>query len=215
MADLIHIPEPCHEDWDNMRPEDNGRHCLQCCKIVVDFTGWEVEAIASYLKNTKGNTCGRFTADQVQAPTQPQPEELARYVIRASMPFYRKLAAMIVLFFGLTAASCDAQKTTGEPKIVSPQFTIDTLSAHRPPVAVMGAAPVPVTYVADTTKHLRPLMGKPARPQHEIKGRVAAPKPAHKPKKVPITEKPPVYMQGDVQIVEPLSPPQQETQRKP
>lgn len=205
MAHLIHVPEPCHEDWDNMQPEANGRHCLQCCKTVVDFTGWEVDAIASYLKNAKGSTCGRFTVDQVQAPAPPGPEELAHQVIRASIPLYGKLAAMIILFFGLSVSACDAQKTNGEP-VAMPHPTGDTTYVYQPPVAMMGAAPVPVYTVADTTK---PLMGKPALNDRIVKGRVSVPhktKPKPKPKPKPVTT-PTRYLQGDVQIVDPpLSP---------
>jgi hypothetical protein len=210
MAHQIHIPEPCHEDWDNMLPEADGRHCLQCCKTVVDFTGWEVDAIADYLKSAQGNTCGRFTSDQVQIPSQPEPEELARYVIRASMPLYRKLAAMIILFFGLSVSACDAQKTTGEPAVTQ-RVLGDTVYAQQPPpsVTVMGAVPVPVHTIVDTTRPLRPLMGKPV-VKHTVKGRVAtSPKVKAKPKPMPVAgQKPPAYLQGDVQIVDPSPPPQ-------
>ncbi|MDO5856927.1 hypothetical protein Q2490_06465 [Myroides odoratimimus] len=34
----IEIPEPCHEDWDKMAPQDKGRHCAVCDKVVVDFS---------------------------------------------------------------------------------------------------------------------------------------------------------------------------------
>ena len=214
MAQQICIPEPCHEDWDNMLPEANGRRCLQCCKTVVDFTGWEAEAIADYLKNATGSTCGRFTASQVQIPEPPQPEELACYVIRASMPFYRKLAAMIVLFFGLSVSAAHAQKTTGEPALVMPHLVGDTVVTPRPEPPVMGAAPAHLVHVvADTPKQRPVLMGKPAtRPHHEVKGRVA-PLPKPKPKPKPAAIKPQQHLRGDVQIVDP-QPPQQSLQKE-
>jgi hypothetical protein len=37
MTDL-HIPTPCHENWDAMTPRGDGRHCASCAKTVVDLT---------------------------------------------------------------------------------------------------------------------------------------------------------------------------------
>lgn len=34
----IRIPEPCHADWDGMRPEDKGRFCSSCNKKVHDLS---------------------------------------------------------------------------------------------------------------------------------------------------------------------------------
>ena len=34
----LHIPEPCHEQWDKMSPAQQGRFCQQCSKTVVDFS---------------------------------------------------------------------------------------------------------------------------------------------------------------------------------
>ncbi len=34
----IEIPEPCHADWDAMRPEQRGRYCFDCRKKVHDLS---------------------------------------------------------------------------------------------------------------------------------------------------------------------------------
>jgi hypothetical protein len=34
----LHIPKPCHENWDAMTPQERGRHCDVCDKTVVDVT---------------------------------------------------------------------------------------------------------------------------------------------------------------------------------
>ena len=33
----MHIAKPCHEDWNRMSPNDQGRHCAACEKTVVDL----------------------------------------------------------------------------------------------------------------------------------------------------------------------------------
>lgn len=34
----IEIPEPCHADWDAMRPEERGKFCFECNKKVHDLS---------------------------------------------------------------------------------------------------------------------------------------------------------------------------------
>lgn len=61
----IQIPNPCNESWSEMVPKQNGRHCGACEKVVVDFTGWEPDAILQYLKSNS-KTCGRLRVDQLK-----------------------------------------------------------------------------------------------------------------------------------------------------
>ncbi|MCX6209777.1 MAG: carboxypeptidase-like regulatory domain-containing protein, partial [Bacteroidetes bacterium] len=70
---LLHIPEPCNENWDAMTPQDKGRHCQSCNKVVVDFSVMSDRQVLDYFKNAQGNTCGRFHNDQLQRPLiEPQ-----------------------------------------------------------------------------------------------------------------------------------------------
>jgi hypothetical protein len=63
----LQIPEPCHEDWNQMTPQGLGRHCESCAKTVVDFTAKSDKFIASYFKK-HDNICGRFRSDQLNRP---------------------------------------------------------------------------------------------------------------------------------------------------
>ncbi len=112
------IPEPCHEQWDNMQARDNGRHCFACQKTVVDFTGWEPEAILSYLKTNQG-TCGRFTVDQLQQaplPLAPAVKDFSWWssIMSSGLPTIGKIAAAVILLFHL--ASCDDSTQVPEYK---------------------------------------------------------------------------------------------------
>lgn len=78
----ISIPFPCHENWDAMTPETQGRHCKACDKVVVDFTNMSDEEIIIYLQKTKENTCGRMTKHQLtEHPTLNKKLKLFLYVL--------------------------------------------------------------------------------------------------------------------------------------
>lgn len=60
------IEDPCHEDWDQMKPEGKGRFCEACSKTVVDFSSMSDFSIVSYLEAKKNEAvCGRFRPDQM------------------------------------------------------------------------------------------------------------------------------------------------------
>lgn len=63
-AITITIPEPCHENWNNMSPNEKGRFCKACDKTVHDFTKKTDEQIVkNFLDNEK--LCGRFKTNQL------------------------------------------------------------------------------------------------------------------------------------------------------
>ena len=60
----IEIPNPCHESWDEMTPQEKGRFCATCKKTVRDYTKLSDEQLTAILKNGKSH-CGRFRKDQL------------------------------------------------------------------------------------------------------------------------------------------------------
>lgn len=61
------IEEPCHEDWNQMKPEAKGRFCYSCSKIVVDFSNMSDFSIVNYLEGKKNESvCGRFRPEQME-----------------------------------------------------------------------------------------------------------------------------------------------------
>ena len=60
------IEEPCHADWDQMKPEAKGRFCESCSKTVIDFSSMSDFSIVNYLERHKHlSVCGRFEEKQL------------------------------------------------------------------------------------------------------------------------------------------------------
>ncbi len=56
MEDL-HIPKPCHENWDKMTPNEQGKQCNKCVKTVFDVTNWSDQKIEKTYQNNGGSLC--------------------------------------------------------------------------------------------------------------------------------------------------------------
>ncbi len=65
----VRVPEPCHEDWNKMLPEEKGRFCNSCSKTVVDFSNKTDYEIKNYLNENSGTkVCGHFKESQLNRP---------------------------------------------------------------------------------------------------------------------------------------------------
>lgn len=62
----LSIPKPCHENWDQMTPADQGRYCGSCKKTVIDFSNMSDSQLAAFFKKPIGSVCGRFQKDQLE-----------------------------------------------------------------------------------------------------------------------------------------------------
>ena len=62
----IQVPEPCHENWDNMTAANQGRYCNACAKTVIDFSEMTDTQVLNHFKKDTGNTCGRFHHNQLE-----------------------------------------------------------------------------------------------------------------------------------------------------
>lgn len=61
----LSIPTPCHENWQGMTPNEQGRFCSSCQKTVVDFTNMTDSQIITFFKEPKASVCGRLHPDQM------------------------------------------------------------------------------------------------------------------------------------------------------
>ena len=103
----ISILNPCHENWNEMKAEEQGRFCLKCAKTVVDFTQKSKEQIKSYFKELSGKVCGRFRNEQLT--TEPVKVKVNQHEMRI-------FTCALYLVFGSLLFSCDTEKSNFKSK---------------------------------------------------------------------------------------------------
>lgn len=108
----IQIADPCNKNWNAMIPNNDGRHCLQCCKTVIDFTDWEPEKILDYIKENK-NICGRIYPQQMIV--EDKRHNLISNIINSSLAYWKKIAAIVIICFAV-AADTSAQTQQHTPQ---------------------------------------------------------------------------------------------------
>lgn len=142
MKPVVAINDPCHESWEKMNPEEKGRFCGQCCKVVVDFTKMSNADISGYLQqHSAQKTCGRFTPEQVVALPQKK--------FRFSFNVQRFAAAVFIAFGAFLFTGCSSIKPN-EPQIMGDiAYVPDTIVKHA-------------AQHVDTLHSEQRLMGEPA-----------------------------------------------------
>ncbi|HLP12442.1 MAG TPA: T9SS type A sorting domain-containing protein [Flavobacteriales bacterium] len=64
------IPKPCHENWNTMTPQEKGRLCDVCTKVVVDFTKKTPVEVDKIMSEADGSVCGNFNVNQLNQEAQ-------------------------------------------------------------------------------------------------------------------------------------------------
>ncbi len=90
----ISINNPCSEKWDEMIPQEKGKLCLRCDRIITDFTNKTDQEILDYIKASKGQICGRFKDEQLN-------RELEFNNVPKIIPIWQKVAASLLFFIGV------------------------------------------------------------------------------------------------------------------
>ena len=82
----ISIPKPCHENWQNMTPGDQGRFCNACAKTVVDFSMMSDLQVLNYFSTVSDEkVCGRALPDQLNRNMTMPREPKKAYTCRPSV----------------------------------------------------------------------------------------------------------------------------------
>lgn len=99
----IRIPEPCHEDWNKMTPDENGKFCSVCVKSVVDFTNKSKTEIEEYLiQNRESQICGRFKKSQIDSLIIHIPS----HIIYSQTHYHKMFLMALFVTMGTILFSC-------------------------------------------------------------------------------------------------------------
>ena len=87
---ILTVPQPCHEDWNKMNPEEKGRFCNNCQKTVIDFTGMSDRQMVEFFKKPAGSLCGRFQMDQLNRNIEIPRKRIPwlKYFFQFSLPAF-------------------------------------------------------------------------------------------------------------------------------
>lgn len=118
----IQIAEPCHESWNKMTPEAQGRFCGSCAKIVTDFSQMTDQQLMDYLSKASGSACGRFTTNQLNRPLTEvlQPTTLPKWLGMAAATLSAVL--MVHPLFAFNSSTLSNLNHAVDAKIVHHKF---------------------------------------------------------------------------------------------
>jgi hypothetical protein len=135
----LSIPTPCHENWDNMSPVQQGKFCGSCQRQVVDFSNMNDRQVAEFFKKpSTGSVCGRFMTDQLDRAIEIPKKRIPwlKYFFQFAIPAF------------LFSIKASAQKTQGTVGVI--KITKDTTKIPKQPL-LMGKVAKPIC--------TKPLMG--------------------------------------------------------
>ncbi len=123
----LSIPEPCHENWQQMTPTEQGRYCNACAKEVIDFSMMtDTEVLNYFTHTTHDKVCGRALPSQLDR-TITRPKESKKRLF-----WYWNYIVMFFMFFSKNnnakAQGNVRALTASELSIVSPSGVCDALA---------------------------------------------------------------------------------------
>ncbi|MFL5762608.1 MAG: hypothetical protein ACJ77K_01620 [Bacteroidia bacterium] len=161
----ISIPVPCHEDWNQMTPNEKGAFCGKCCKTVIDFSNKTPEQIRETLTAQSGKKiCGRFQGHQIgESRTESVHLNIPSHLLPRNISHRKAFALALFFVFGTTLFSCRTAEdhVVGEIAIVN---TIDTAQTEDQTQNVK---------LTGDTSHANIVMGQTSvKPECTVKGDV-------------------------------------------
>ncbi|MCX4244279.1 hypothetical protein [Paraliomyxa miuraensis] len=175
----IQIPEPCHADWDAMRPEDRGKFCLQCQTKVHDLSAMTRDEARAFLRGNVGNdVCVSFEHHEDGALVFRQPAPRPAPIVPLSrLRRPRVVAAGMAVGMAAALAACAPH---GEPQVRSHAAEATVFQESSVVIPVGEAAP------AEPLAEVETVEDEPCDPQVEtpeteperprVRGRMISPR---------------------------------------
>ena len=121
----ISIPKPCHEDWQKMTPNQQGKFCNTCAKTVVDFTKKSVKEIQEFFTENQGQkVCGRFQLNQLDTITI----EIPKQVLFQQRSFSKIFLLALLTTMGATLMSCNSN---GKKQKINQVIVLDSVASSK------------------------------------------------------------------------------------
>ena len=111
----LHIPEPCHQNWNEMTATEQGAFCSSCKKNVIDFTRKTENEIYETVTRSKQPMCGRFTAFQLEQPIRKTEIKNGFFNWRAAATALAGLFSFSKIFAHSDTAPATKQVQTEKP----------------------------------------------------------------------------------------------------
>lgn len=169
------IPEPCHENWDEMTAQDQGRYCAVCDKVVVDMTAMDADEMTQILEMSRAQSsdpCQTGVCAQVHTDKQGK-------IIPARK--HRLLTDAMAAMLAVSLWGCSDTEVGDKPAMNNLPVEVPTtvpindsvlIDPHVEPIEVMGEIEL-LPEAKPVEAHVK--MGKfvPA-PQAVIRGAIKA-----------------------------------------
>lgn len=148
---LLSIPEPCHENWEQMSPCEKGRFCNACQKTVIDFTNMSDRQLAEFFKKAPASVCGHVHNDQLERIIDLPKKRIpgVKYFFQITLPAF---LLSIKAYSQKTSASKTMVQTVSTEIIKTKQITAPS-SFGKIEGVVVDSLGIPVAYASLKVKN--------------------------------------------------------------
>lgn len=109
----ISIKKPCHENWSDMTPNEQGAFCGKCVKTVIDFSTRSLEEIKEFFAvKQEERICGRFEKTQLTALSFDH-----FFNEFKGFSFTKRLAVILFFTFGMALFNASSLNAQVDPSI--------------------------------------------------------------------------------------------------